>query len=88
MVVGLIRTIVTNHPLHTDHQMVACSYMRRTSISLPDDLAKALDNYIEAQEVRPAVTSVMQAALREYLDVRGFLRAPQRLKASKKNGRK
>jgi hypothetical protein len=43
-------------------------------MTLPDDLAKALDEYVEAQEAPPALTTVVQAALREYLRERGFLR--------------
>jgi hypothetical protein len=61
--------------------------MKRASISLPDDLAKALDDYIEAQEVRPAVTTVMQAALRQYLGTRGFLRERRTSKTSKRTTR-
>jgi metal-responsive CopG/Arc/MetJ family transcriptional regulator len=63
------------------------AHMKRASISLPDDLAKALDNYIQAQEVRPAVTTVMQAALREYLGPRGFLQERRASKTSKRTAR-
>jgi metal-responsive CopG/Arc/MetJ family transcriptional regulator len=62
--------------------------MKRASISLPDDLAKALDNFIQAQEVRPAVTTVMQAALREYLGARGFLQERRPSKTSKRTARR
>lgn len=48
--------------------------MKRSSISLPDDLAEAVDKFLEAQEVRPALTTVLQAALHEYLGARGFMR--------------
>jgi hypothetical protein len=43
-------------------------------MTLPDDLSKALDDYVQAQEAPPALTTVVQAALREYLRERGFLR--------------
>jgi hypothetical protein len=43
-------------------------------MTLPDDLAKAVDSYRQAQEAPPALTAVVQAALREYLRERGFLR--------------
>ena len=43
-------------------------------MTLPDDLAKAVDEYVRAQEAPPALTTVVQAALREYLRERGFLR--------------
>jgi len=49
-------------------------------MTLPDDLAKAVDSYRQAQENPPALTSVVQAALREYLRERGFLRAYRPLK--------
>jgi metal-responsive CopG/Arc/MetJ family transcriptional regulator len=62
--------------------------MKRASISLPDDLARALDDYIHAQEVRPAVTTVIQAALREYLGARGFLQERRISKASKGTARR
>lgn len=48
--------------------------MRRATITLPDDLAKAVDEYVQAQEAPPALTAVAQAALRDYLRERGFLR--------------
>lgn len=41
--------------------------MKRATITIGDDLEKALRAYIRQQEVRPALTSVVQAALREYL---------------------
>jgi len=43
-------------------------------MTLPDDLAHAVEEYVKAQEAPPALTTVMQAALREYLRERGFLR--------------
>lgn len=49
-------------------------------MTLPDDLAEAVDRYVKAQEAPPALTSVMQAALREYLHERGFLRTYRPLK--------
>jgi Arc/MetJ-type ribon-helix-helix transcriptional regulator len=64
--------------------------MKRTTMTLPDDLAKAMDEYVQAQEAPPALTTVMQAALREYLRERGFLREYRPLKitpAKKGSGR-
>jgi len=49
-------------------------------MTLPDDLAEAVDKYVKAQEAPPALTSVVQAALREYLRDRGFLRPYRPLK--------
>jgi hypothetical protein len=49
--------------------------MRRATVTIPDDLAKAVESYAQAQEARPALTAVVQAALRQYLTQRGYLRA-------------
>jgi hypothetical protein len=46
-------------------------------MTLPDDLAEAVDNYQQAQEVPPALTTIVQVALRQYLGERGFLRKHQ-----------
>jgi hypothetical protein len=48
--------------------------MRRATVTIPDDLAKAVESYVRAQEARPALTAVVQVALREYLTGRGYLR--------------
>jgi len=53
-------------------------------MTLPDDLAKALDEYVQAQEAPPALTTVVQTALREYLRERGFLRTYRPLKITPK----
>jgi hypothetical protein len=53
-------------------------------MTLSDDLAKAVDDYIQAQEAPPALTTVVQAALREYLRERGFLRTHRPLKITPK----
>lgn len=47
--------------------------MKRATITVPDDLAGPLDAYRRDQEVPPALTAVVQAALREYLAGRGYL---------------
>ena len=54
--------------------------MKRATITLPKDLAKAVDEYLRSQETAPAQTRVVQAALREYLRERGFLRTYHSLK--------
>lgn len=48
--------------------------MKRATMTFPDDLAEAVERYVRSQEVPPALTTVVQAALREYLQERGFLR--------------
>jgi hypothetical protein len=65
-----------------------CYYepMKRATITLPDDLAEATENYLRSQEAPPALTTVMQTALREYLRERGFLGAhrPLKIRAAKR----
>jgi hypothetical protein len=46
--------------------------MRRATVTIPDDLEKAVDSYMRSQEAPPALTAVVQAALREYLEQRGY----------------
>ena len=65
--------------------------MRRASVTIPDDLAKALDRYVRAQEAPPPLTSVVQAALRHYLVDRGYLGKPASLRirtAARGSGRR
>jgi metal-responsive CopG/Arc/MetJ family transcriptional regulator len=54
--------------------------MKRASMTLPEDLAAAVENYQQAQEAPPSLTTVVQAALRQYLGERGFLRKYRPLK--------
>ena len=54
--------------------------MKRATITLPDDLAVGVDEYLRAQDAPPALTTLMQAALREYLRERGFPRPFRPLK--------
>ncbi len=48
-------------------------------MTLPDDLAKAMNKYLASQEAPPSLTTVVQAALRQYLGERGFLRTRRTL---------
>ena len=62
--------------------------MKRAPMSLPDDLAEAVDNYRRAQEVPPTLTAVVQTALRDYLRERWFLqvRRPLKIRPAKRGG--
>jgi metal-responsive CopG/Arc/MetJ family transcriptional regulator len=65
--------------------------MKRATVSIPDDLAKAMDRYVSTQEARPPFTAVVQAALRQYLTERGYLRARKPLRinpATRGSGRR
>lgn len=53
--------------------------MKRATMTLPDDLAKAMEKYLASQEAPPSLTTVVQAALRQYLGERGFLRTRRTL---------
>lgn len=54
--------------------------MKRATVTFPDDLEDAVEKYTQAQNVPPALTAIVQAALREYLRERGFLRTYRPLK--------
>ncbi len=65
--------------------------MKRATVTIPDDLAEAMETYVRAQEAPPPLTAVVQAALRQYLTDRGYLRArgPLRIKpAPRGSGRR
>jgi len=51
--------------------------MKRATITMTDELERAVVAYQQDQEVPPALTAVAQAALREYLAERGYL-SPRR----------
>jgi len=54
--------------------------MRRATVTIPDDIAKAVDRYVRAQDAPPPLTAVVQAALHEYLSERGYLSQPRPLR--------
>ena len=47
--------------------------MKRATITLPDELEEALEAYRRSQDLPLPLTALTQAALREYLERRGFL---------------
>ena len=47
--------------------------MKRATVTIPDDLAKAVDGYIRSHAAPPPLTAVVQAALRHYLGDKGYL---------------
>ena len=51
--------------------------MRRT-VTIPDDLAAELDDYLSEQDAPPAFTTLVQAALREYLQNKRWRRRDYR----------
>jgi hypothetical protein len=53
--------------------------MKRAIVTLPNDLAKAVEHYLASQEAPPVLTDVVQTALRQYLGERGFLRTRRTL---------
>lgn len=60
--------------------------MKRASVSIPRDLQAGLNRYLTEQDARPALTAVIQAALREFLSSRGYVspRRPLRITPAKK----
>jgi hypothetical protein len=66
-------------------------FMKRATMTLPDDLAEAVQSYLRSQEAPPSLTTVVQVALRQYLRERGFLRGRRPLEitpAKKGSGRR
>lgn len=49
--------------------------MKRATVTIDDELEPSLDAYMRQQEVVPALTAVVHAALKEYLARRGFVPA-------------
>jgi len=49
--------------------------MKRTSVTIADDVERALEAYRRDQDIPPRLEDVVQAALREYLAGRGYLPA-------------
>jgi hypothetical protein len=47
--------------------------VKRTTVTIPRDLEAELESYLKRQDVRPALTAVVQAALREYLANRSYI---------------
>jgi len=56
--------------------------MKRASVTIPSDLHAALEAYRGKQEARPALTAVVQAALREFLGNRGYVSPGKALKVT------
>lgn len=44
--------------------------MKRATITIPDDLERELDAFLQSQDAVPSLTAVLQAALRRYLEER------------------
>lgn len=42
--------------------------MRRATITIPDDLERELDAYLEEREAPPSLTTLVQTALRRFLN--------------------
>jgi hypothetical protein len=54
--------------------------MKRATVTIPDDLAKAVESYVRAQDAPPPLRAVVQATLRQYLTERGYLQAGRPLR--------
>ena len=54
--------------------------MKRARISINDELEEAIDSYRKQQDPPPALTALVQAALREFLTHRGCVAPAVRLK--------
>ena len=56
--------------------------MKRATVTTPDDLVEAMDGFVRAQVAPPPLTAVVQAALRQFLTDRGYLRSRGTLRIS------
>ena len=56
--------------------------MKRTTITIPDEIQRALTAYYQDQEIAPTLTAVVQEALRDYLAERGYLPPTRPLRIS------
>lgn len=54
--------------------------MKRATVTISDEIETNLDAYIRRQEVAPALTAVVQAALQEFLARRGFVAGARKLR--------
>ncbi len=54
--------------------------MKRATITLPDDIEQALEQFLAEQVVPVQLTAVVQSAVREYLGERGYLPSPSALR--------
>jgi hypothetical protein len=61
------------HLLHQRSEAVRIEAMKRTSVTIADDIERALEAYERDQDIPPRLVDVVQAALREYLAGRGYL---------------
>ena len=53
--------------------------MKRATVTITDELEPVLDEYLRSQDVAPALTALVQAALSEFLSRRGYGAAPKKL---------
>ncbi|MFW5724562.1 MAG: hypothetical protein ACOCWF_08370 [Halochromatium sp.] len=54
--------------------------MRHATITLPDDIELALEQFVDEQPEPMQLATVVQSAVREYLDERGYLQRPAALR--------
>ena len=58
--------------------------MKRTTVTIPDELEAALEAYRLEAEIPPGISAVMQAALRSFLANRGYLEGKDRGEGKKR----
>lgn len=59
--------------MHRHGWAVRIGDMKRASVTIADDVERALEAYGRDQDIPPRLVDVVQAALREYLAGRGYL---------------
>jgi hypothetical protein len=58
--------------------------MKRTSVTIADEVERALEAYGRDQDIPPRLVDVVQAALREYLAGRGYLPPSSSVRSGRK----
>ena len=53
--------------------------MRRATITIGDEIEVQLESWMRQQDAAPSLTTVVQAALKEFLALRGFGSVPRKL---------
>jgi hypothetical protein len=67
------------HHSHQLHHQVILRNMKRTTVTIPDELEAALEAYRREAEIPPGISAVMQLALRSFLVDRGYLKGKDRV---------
>lgn len=73
--------VLVDHDCLLHQVVIGCAIMKRSTVTIPDDIAPALEAYLADQRPTPPLTAVVHDALAAFLVERGYLPgAPRRLR--------